>query len=149
MIDKDILLGKADRVHRHVKRVKEKRPATVQEFLSSLDLQEIILFNLQMAIQFCIDIASHIISDEGLGLPGSTNEMFYTLQENGYIAEDVADKMVAAVGFRNLVVHEYTRVDLEEVYRISQENIDDLIEFLKPLLTRAGLAQAEKADGQI
>jgi uncharacterized protein YutE (UPF0331/DUF86 family) len=132
-----------------VKRVKEKRPATLQEFLSSLDLQEIILFNLQMAIQFCIDIASHIISDEGLGLPGSTNEMFYTLQENGYIPEDVADKMVAAVGFRNLVVHEYTRVDLEEVYRISQENVDDLIEFLQPLLRRAGLARAEEADGQI
>lgn len=123
--------------------------ATLQEFLSSLDLQEIILFNLQMAIQFCIDIASHIISDEGLGLPGSTNEMFYTLQENGYIPEDVADKMVAAVGFRNLVVHEYTRVDLEEVYRISQENVDDLIEFLQPLLRRAGLARAEEADGQI
>jgi uncharacterized protein YutE (UPF0331/DUF86 family) len=136
-------------VYRHVKRVKEKRPATLQEFLSSLDLQEIILFNLQMAIQFCIDIASHIISDEGLGLPGSTNEMFYTLQENGYIPEDVADKMVAAVGFRNLVVHEYTRVDLEEVYRISQENVDDLIEFLQPLLRRAGLARAEEADGQI
>jgi uncharacterized protein YutE (UPF0331/DUF86 family) len=149
LIDKEILLSKADRVHRHVKRVKEKRPATLQEFLSSLDLQEIILFNLQMAIQFCIDIASHIISDEGLGLPGSTNEMFYTLQENGYIPEDVADKMVAAVGFRNLVVHEYTRVDLEEVYRISQENVDDLIEFLQPLFRRAGLARAEEADGQI
>jgi uncharacterized protein YutE (UPF0331/DUF86 family) len=149
LIDKDILLSKADRVHRHVKRVKEKRPATLKEFLSSLDLQEIILFNVQMAIQHCIDIASHVISDEGLGLPGSTNEMFYTLQENGYIPEDVADKMVAAVGFRNLVVHEYTRVDLEEVYRISQENVDDLIEFLQPLLRRAGLAQAKVADGQI
>jgi uncharacterized protein YutE (UPF0331/DUF86 family) len=40
------------------------------------------------------------------------------------------------------VVHEYTRVDLEEVYRISQGNVDDLIEFLQPLLRRAGLAQA-------
>ena len=41
------------------------------------------------------------------------------------------------------------RVDLEEVYRISRENIDDLIEFLKPLLKRAGLSQAEEAEGQI
>jgi predicted nucleotidyltransferase len=38
------------------------------------------LFNIQMAIQFCIDTASDIISDEGLDLLGSTNEMFYTLQ---------------------------------------------------------------------
>jgi hypothetical protein len=53
LIDKEILLSKAGRVYRHVKRVKEKQPATLQEFLSSLDLQEIILFNLQMAIQYC------------------------------------------------------------------------------------------------
>lgn len=140
MIDKEILLSKADRVHRHVKRIKEKRPATLQEFLSVLDLQDIILFNLQMAIQNCIDMASHVISDEGLGLPGSTNEMFYMLQENGYIPQDLAEKMVAAVGFRNLVVHEYAKVDLEEVYRISQDHIDDLLEFLKVLFNQTGLA---------
>jgi len=50
-IDKDILLSKAGRVHRHVRRIKEKRPPTLEEFLSELDLQEIIMFNLQMGIQ--------------------------------------------------------------------------------------------------
>ena len=143
MIDKDIFLSKADRVHRHVRRIKEKIPATLQEFLSALDLQDIILFNLQMAIQNCIDMASHVISDEGLGLPGSTNEMFYMLQENGYIPQELTEKMVAAVGFRNLVVHEYAEVDLEEVYRMSQYHIDDLIEFLKALFKKTGLAQNE------
>jgi uncharacterized protein YutE (UPF0331/DUF86 family) len=139
MIDKEIILSKADRVNRHVKRLKEKRPATLQEFLSALDLQDIILFNLQMAIQNCIDMASHVISDEGLGMPGSTNEMFYALQENGYISQELAEKMVAAVGFRNLVVHEYAKIDLEEVYRISQDHIDDLLDFLRALLKQIGL----------
>jgi hypothetical protein len=37
----------------------------------------------------------------------------------------------------------------EEVYRISEENIDDLVEYLKPLLKRAGLAIAEEADKRI
>jgi hypothetical protein len=36
----------------------------------------------------------------------------------------------------------------EEGYRISQENVDDLIAFLQTLLRRAGLAQAEEADGR-
>lgn len=140
MIDKEILLSKADKVHRHAKRVKEKRPASMQEFLSALDLQDIILFNLQMAIQNCIDMASHVISDEGLGVPGSTNEMFYLLQENGYIPQDLTEKMVAAAGFRNLVVHEYSKLDLEEVYKIARDHIDDLPEFVKALLDRVGLA---------
>jgi len=143
LIDKDILLSKADRVHRHVRRIKEKIPATPQEFLSALDLQDIILFNLQMAIQNCIDMTSHVISDEGLGLPASTNEMFYMLQENGYIPQELTEKMVAAAGFKNLVVHEYAKVDLEEVYRISQYHVDDLIEFLQALFKKTGLAKKE------
>jgi uncharacterized protein YutE (UPF0331/DUF86 family) len=146
LIDKDILLNKADRVHRHVKRVKDKRPARLKEFLSTRDLQDIVLFNLQMAIQNCIDMASHVISDEGLGVPGSTNEMFYRLHESGYISQEVAEKMVAAVGFRNLVVHEYAKVDLEEVYKISHDHIDDLLDFLRALFMRAGLASAEPAE---
>ena len=144
MIDKDILMSKADRVRHHVKRIKEKRPASLEEFLSQVDLQEIILFNLQMAIQHCIDMASHVISDEGLGMPGSTNEMFYMLQMNGYIPHEVTEKMVAAVGFRNLLVHEYAKIDLEEVYRISHDHIDDLLLFLKALFKRTGLAPEDK-----
>jgi uncharacterized protein YutE (UPF0331/DUF86 family) len=139
MIDKDIFLIKAERVQHHVKRIKEKKPALLEEFLSQLELQEIILFNLQMAIQHCIDMASHVISDEGLGMPGSTNEMFYMLQDNGYIPQDLTEKMVAAVGFRNLLVHEYGKVDLEEVYRISHKHIDDLLLFLKALFKKIGL----------
>jgi len=50
MIDKDILMSKADRVHHHVKRIKEKRPASLEEFLSQVHFQEIILFDLRMAI---------------------------------------------------------------------------------------------------
>ena len=143
MIDKDIILGKAEKVRQHLKRVKDKRPDTLKGFLSNPDLQDIVLFNLQMAIQNCIDMASHLISDEGLGLPGSTNEMFYLLQDNGYIPKEVADKMVAAVGIRNPLVHEYGKMDLEEVYKISHDHTDDLLEFLRALFKGAGLAQGD------
>ena len=49
------------------------------------------LFNIQLAVQNCIDIAAHIISDEDLGIPGSTNEMFYMLEENGYLTRDITE----------------------------------------------------------
>jgi len=40
--------------------------STYKTFLKDIDRQEIIIFNLQMAIQNCIDIEAHIVSDEGL-----------------------------------------------------------------------------------
>jgi len=102
LIDKDILLAKAAATRRHLKRVVEKRNVDIETFIQDIDRQESILFNLQMAIQNCIDMAAHIISEEGLGMPGSTSEMFYLLEENGYLDHAITEKMIKAVGFRNI-----------------------------------------------
>jgi uncharacterized protein YutE (UPF0331/DUF86 family) len=133
MIDKNLILAKAGRVDDHLRRIREKRSVTVDEFLKDLDRQESVLFNLQMAIQGCIDIAARIISDEEMGVAGSTNEMFYILQENGNLSPELTEKMVAAVGFRNLMVHEYGNADLKRVFEIAHE---DLTDYLRAVLKK-------------
>ena len=85
---------------------------TRTRFREDCDLQDIVSFNLQSAIQSCIDIAAHIVSDEGMGVPGSFNEMFYLLEENKYLSSELTEKMVKAASFRNLLVHEYGKLDL-------------------------------------
>jgi len=94
-----------------------------------------------MAIQNCIDIAAHIISDEGFGVPGSTNEMFYLLEENDFMDRDITEKMVKAVGFRNLIVHEYEKIELGQVFEIALKDIKDLNEYLKSIFRKLGLAK--------
>jgi uncharacterized protein YutE (UPF0331/DUF86 family) len=140
VIDKDIVLNKANKVDHHMRRIREKRVVSLEEFLVDLDCQEIVLFNLQMAVQNCIDIAAHIISDEELGIASSTNEMFYILQENGYIRPELTENMVAAVGLRNLVVHEYGNIDLKQVYQIANQDIDDLEDFVRAILKKCEIA---------
>jgi len=136
MVDKDLVLSKASSVKRHLNRIKEKRDIDLQTFLKDLDRQESILFNLQMAIQNCIDIAAHIISEEGVGVPGSTNEMFYLLEDNGYISVDITEKMVKAVGFRNLIVHEYSKVELKQVFEVAKREIEDLEKYLLSIFSK-------------
>jgi len=141
LVDKDLLLAKASSVRRHLKRVKEKSKVDLKAFLSDVDRQEIVMFNLQMAIQNCIDIAAHIISEEGLGIPDSISEMFYLLQENGYLDNLLTEKMVKAAGFRNLIVHEYAKIEVKQVFDISQKDIKDLNEYLKSVLKKLGIAE--------
>ena len=140
MVDRDLILAKASSVKKHLNRVKEKSNTNLEEFLNDLDRQESILFNLQMAIQNCIDIAAHIISDKGLGVPGSISEMFYILEEDSYLDNDITEKMVRAVGFRNLIVHEYGKIDLQNVFQIALTKIKDLDEYLIAILRKSGLA---------
>lgn len=139
MVDKDLVIAKASSVKGHLSRIKEKRDTDLETFLKDLDRQESILFNLQMSIQNCIDIAAHIISEEGLGVPGSTNEMFYMLEDNGYISVDITEKMVKAVGFRNFIVHEYGKVELKQVFEVAHKDIEDLEQFLLSTFSKLAL----------
>ena len=139
MIDKNLIMAKAGKVDAHLRRIEVKRSVKLEEFLGDLDIQESILFNLQMAVQNCIDIAAHVISDEELGVAGSTNEMFYILQENGYLSPALTEKMVGALGFRNLVIHEYGKIDLKKVYQIAHEDVDDLEEYLSAIFRKCGI----------
>ncbi|MBN1931067.1 MAG: DUF86 domain-containing protein [Desulfobacterales bacterium] len=138
LVDIDLIMTKAASVEKCLNRIAYKSRVDLDTFLDDLDRQEIILFNIQMAIQNCIDIASHIISDEGLGIPGSTNDMFYLLEENGYLSRDLTEKMVKAVGFNNLMLHEHEKVEMDQVFTIARKNISDLNDYLKSIFSKIG-----------
>lgn len=148
MADKDLILAKAGAVIRHLNRIREKRSADLRIFMADVDQQEIILFNIQMAIQNCIDMASHIISKDGMGVPGSYTEMFYLLEENGYITAEITENMVKAVGFRNLMVHEYSQIDLKRVFEIAAAGPEDINRFLRSLFAKLGIASEENGENK-
>ena len=139
MVDPNLVLAKAGSVKSHLNRVIEKRNVDLNGFMEDIDRQEIILFNIQAAVQNCIDIAAHIISEEGFGVPGSTTEMLYILRKHGYLDNNLTQKMVKAIGFRNLIVHEYGKIELKQVYEIAQNDLNDLNEYLKSILNKLGL----------
>ncbi|MFW6011818.1 MAG: type VII toxin-antitoxin system HepT family RNase toxin [Desulfosalsimonas sp.] len=139
MVDKEVLLAKIGAAKKHLTRLQGLPVGSFRVFSEDLNTQDIALFNLQLAVQNCIDIASHIISTQGLPVAGSTNELFYCLEENGYIDRHLSEKMVKAVGLRNLIVHEYGKLDLERIYGILQDDIRDLDAFLKAVIQRFNL----------
>ena len=138
MVNKRVLAAKCSAIDHHLARAVDKRQVDLEVFLKDLDRQESILFNLQMAVQNCIDIAAHVVSDEELGIAGSTNELFYLLEENTIIDSGLTEKMIQAVGFRNLIVHEYGKVDLRIVYQAAWESLEDLRELMRAVLGRFG-----------
>jgi len=140
LIDLDLLLLKASAVRRHLSRARSKAGESKGGFKGDLDRQDIVILNLQQAIQNCIDIAAHIIAETDLGVPGSTSEMFYLLEEGGYLTRDITEKMIRAVGFRNLIVHQYARLDLDPVYAVAIHDSDDLNDYLVFIFRTIGLA---------
>jgi len=136
MVDRSIVTAKIAQIEKCLLRVREKRPSSLQLFLEERDRQDIVMFNLMQAIQGCIDLAAHVVSDEGFGMAGSMNEFFYLLQERGIIPVELAERMVRAVGFRNLCVHEYARLDLKKVYEVSSNGLEGIEAFVKVMVQR-------------
>jgi uncharacterized protein YutE (UPF0331/DUF86 family) len=74
------------------------------------------------AIEAGIDVAQHVCSSEGWGPPRDNADAMLVLGRHGVLEPDLAERMRAAVGFRNVLVHQYGDVDDD----IVQERLVDL-----------------------
>ena len=129
-----ILLTKLDSLQRCLARIVSKIPPGVEMLQRDLDLQDIIALNLERAVRVCVDIAAHVVAEFNTPAPATMAEGFDRLQELGVIAEETALRMKNAVGFRNISVHEYQKIDWLIVYRIITEHLDDFKDFARQVL---------------
>jgi uncharacterized protein YutE (UPF0331/DUF86 family) len=84
---------------------------------------------LQVAIEACLDTAYHIVSDEGWTPVDTGRAAFLALASHGVIDAALAQRLGRAAGLRNLLVHDYARIDLEALARVVQCELSDLREY--------------------
>jgi uncharacterized protein YutE (UPF0331/DUF86 family) len=63
------------------------------------------------AIESAVDVAQHMCASEGWGPPLDNADSFTILGRHGVLETSLAQRMRQAAGFRNVLVHEYVRVD--------------------------------------
>jgi uncharacterized protein YutE (UPF0331/DUF86 family) len=132
VVDRDLLLRKLADLDLYLGQASEYRGITLEEYRGDWKTQRIVERTLQMAIEVCVDVASHVIADRGLRVPSTYAEAFDVLAEAGLLPGAERDAMVRIVGFRNVIVHEYARVDAEIVVRVLRLQLDDLASRREP-----------------
>ena len=135
-MDKDVVFNKLENLRRCIARVEDKTPATLGELIDDLDLQDIIVLNLERAVQICVDIGLHIIADLEVVVPDSMSETFRSLEREGIIDETVCRQLSKAVGFRNTAVHAYQEIDWEIVYSIITTRLGDFRAYAARMIER-------------
>jgi len=133
-MDKDVLMNKLESLRRCVQRVQDKAPVSSDLLKGDYDLQDIIVLNLERAVQTCVDIGLHIISDLEIPVPDTMSETFRSLNKAGYLDDLATERMTKAVGFRNTAVHAYQEMDWEIVFRIITEHLDDFRDFSRQIM---------------
>ncbi|MFA5621887.1 MAG: DUF86 domain-containing protein [Thermovirgaceae bacterium] len=134
MPDKDIVIAKVATIQKCLERIRDVT-ALDPASLDDIDKQDIYVLNLQRAIQASIDLASHIVASEGLGLPETVRENFTLLRDKGLIDPLTASRMEKMTGFRNIAIHNYQALNLEILKSILTKNLKDLEDFYTAVLT--------------
>ncbi|MBI2315700.1 MAG: DUF86 domain-containing protein [Betaproteobacteria bacterium] len=132
-IDAAVIEARLRELSRRLRRVAAKQPASEKQLVEDEDLQDILSRNLELAIQSCVNIAAHLCGAHGL-MPTTAGEAFTLLANKGLIERALAARLRRAVGFRNVLVHEYTEVDWKIVQRVIKTNTRDLAAFGKAVL---------------
>jgi uncharacterized protein YutE (UPF0331/DUF86 family) len=136
-MDRDIIMRKLDSLARCVRRIEEKRPATLDQLIEDIDTQDILSINLERAVQVSVDLGAHVIADLAVPPPKTMGDVFAVLTAEKLIPEETGLALRRAVGFRNLSVHAYDQVDWERVFDIVHERLDDFRKFAAAI---AGIA---------
>lgn len=124
----DVLLAKLASIQRCLHRIRSVTRGDARR-VHEIDTQDIVVLNLQRAIQAALDLAAHTIAAHGWGLPDSLKKHFTILEREGVISADLARRLEAMAGFRNIAVHEYEVLDPTILERIVAERLVDLEEF--------------------
>lgn len=90
----------------------------VKDLREDITRQELIILNLQRSCENVIDLANYIIKKYKLGIPKNSRHSFELLVESNIITSNIKDKMRSMVGFRNIVVHDYSSIDLDIIEHI-------------------------------
>lgn len=128
MLEKDAILSKISIVKnclRTIRKVTKEDPKA----LSDVVVQDVFVLNLQRAIQAAIDMANLIISEKSLQLPASYKDSFVILLKEGILKEETAERMQKMVGFRNIAIHDYQKLDLKILKAILSKHLKDLESF--------------------
>lgn len=135
MVDKSLALRKISELQTYLGQIREFAGITLQDYKSDWKTQRIVERTLQMIIEACVDLAHHIISDEGMRTPTSYADAFKVLAENRVIDSNLLVTMDRMAKFRNVVVHQYEEVDAEIVIAILRKRLPDLEQYISAVLT--------------
>lgn len=130
----NIIQNKIETIRKCLQRVREDYASASQHFLTDFTRQDAVILNLERASQTAIDMATHIVRMKKLGIPQKSSDVFLLLEQKNLITPKTSQNMQKMVGFRNIAVHDYQKLNLNIVVSIIQNHLEDFEMFIQEIL---------------
>ncbi len=127
---RDRLAAKLRAMERHLVRVETMLPAARAELIPMTAACDAVTLHLWQAVQLAIDVAVGECAARGLGTPPDYASAFRLLRDVNVLPPELTERLVRAVGFRNVIAHAYESLDLGQLWDAGSEGPRDLRAFM-------------------
>ncbi len=123
--------NKISSIKRYLRILDSYKKYSADELTSDLTLKGAVERYLYLATQAVIDLAEAVISFKKLRKPTTLAESFHILREDGIISQKLLDDLVKMAGFRNLLAHDYERMDYRIIVDVLRNRLGDIEKFIE------------------
>ena len=131
MVDEQLLSRKLSQLRQYVSELRKAKDITWSIFNSDIRAKAFVERYIHLAIEKMIDIGNHLISFNKWREPQGYRDIFQVLNENGIIPENRLKEFQNMASFRNILVHEYEKIEDELVFVAFKKRLGDFEEFIE------------------
>ena len=130
MVNIDVIKRRLNQLSTSLNKIERFKDISLEEFLNDDIIQDVVEYNLFIAINMMIDIATHIVVDNNMGNPETLGGAFAILNKQKHLSEDESKTYLNMVGLRNILSHEYVNIDKKMIYDIMKNNLIDIKKYI-------------------
>ena len=126
-----VIEAKISHIQKYLKLLSRYKGFSQKEIQENPDLKGAVERYLYLAVQATLDLGEAIISFKEFRRPGTYTDVFYILEEENFIPKSLSEKLVNMTKFRNVLAHDYEKVDFGIVYDALKNRLMDIEELIK------------------
>lgn len=122
---------KITEISRFLEELEKIAPSSLEEYKPSLEKKAACERYAEKIVEAATDLAFLIIKLKKLRMPEDDIDSFNILMENDVISKDLAAKLKNAKGMKNIISHQYGKIDDEIVFESIKKELDrDVKDFI-------------------
>ncbi|MBD3248772.1 DUF86 domain-containing protein [Candidatus Woesearchaeota archaeon] len=125
---------KIDEINRFLDELKEIFPENYEMYDSDLKTKAACERYFEKIIESAVDLAFIFIKIKKLPVPQDDADSFKILEKNKIIDKELSENLIKAKGMRNIIIHQYGKIDDELVFDAIENKLEkDISEFVKKI----------------
>ena len=125
---------KRKEIEKYLEELRAIVPKTIEEYATNIEKKAACERYIEKIVEAAIDLAFLIIKSNKLRIPEDDGDAFTILSENNIIASSLATKLRNAKGMKNIIAHQYGKIDDEIIFEALSGQLEkDVMEFIESI----------------